>query len=163
MQKAFELWRFKSIHGNGCTVWPSWSDRSKFLLKDLFVMSKVNSTVDLVASAQPVTELSAPSEYPTQSNEALTRSLAAAENATDDNEPLAKRRRTRAGGDEPVFYGSHQSMSREQLFSTLVRLLRQTKPGSSSIMDLKQLVFATDYESSRGEVVVSKIFCMISE
>ena len=66
--------------------------------------SRLNSTVDLVVSAQPVTELSAPSEYPTQSDEALARSLAAVENATDDNEPLAKRRRTRAGGVEPVFY-----------------------------------------------------------
>jgi hypothetical protein len=109
-------------------------------------MSRVNSTVDLVASAKPVTELSAPSEYPIQSNEALARSLAAAENATDDNEPLAKRRRTRAGGDEPVFYGSHQSMSREQLFSTLVRLLHQTKPGSLSFVDLNQL--PTNYENT---------------
>jgi hypothetical protein len=104
MQKAFELCRFKSINGNGCTVWSSWSDRSKLLLKDLFVMSRVNSTVDLVASVQPVTELSVPSEYPTQSDEALARSLAAAENATDDNVLLAKCRRTRAGGDEPLFY-----------------------------------------------------------
>jgi hypothetical protein len=54
-------------------------------------------------------------------------------------------------------------MSQEQLFSTLVRLLHKAKPGSSSIMELKQLVFVTDYASSRGEVVVSKIFCMISE
>ncbi|KAL3797258.1 hypothetical protein HJC23_004550 [Cyclotella cryptica] len=166
-RKTFELWRFKSIHGNGCTVWPLWSDRSKSLLKDLFVISRVNSTADLVASGQPVVETEEKTQptaestssvdQPTHSDEALARSLAAAENFADDNEPLAKRRRTTrraaGGGEEPVFYGSYQSMSRDQLLSTLVRLLRLAKPGSSSIMDLKQLVFATDYESSRGEVV----------
>ena len=131
-------------------------------------MSRVNSTADLIASDQPVaeeaekpqlaTESTTSADQPTQSDEDLARSLAAAENnIVDDNEPLAKRRRTTrraAGGDEPVFYGSYQSMSRDQLLSALVRLLRQAKPGSSSIMDLKHLVFATDYESSRGEVVV---------
>ena len=164
-KKSFELWRFKSIHGNGCAVWPLWSDRSKSLLKDMFVMSRVNSTADLAAivplgvegreSTLPIADSSAPMDTQTESDAALAQSLAAAEN-NQDEEPLAKRRRTTrraAGGEEPVFYGSHQSMSREQLISTLVRILRQAKPGSSSIMKLKQLVFATDFEASRGEVV----------
>ena len=164
-KKSFELWRFKSIHGNGCAVWPSWSDRSKSILKDMFVMSRVNSTADLGAiaqagiegeeNAQLIAKSSLPMDAQTESDAALAQSLAADENVEDD-EPLAKRRRTTrraAGGDEPVFYGSHQSMSREQLISTLVRILRQAKPGSSSIMKLKQLVFATDFEASRGEVV----------
>lgn len=164
-QKSFELWRFKSIHGNGCAVWPSWSERSKARLKDLFVMSRVNSTADLAVVAQPEldatqnnsqpsTDISAPIDL-TQSDAALAKSLASEENA-DDDEPLTKRRRTTrraAGGDEPVFYGSHQSISREQLLSTLVRILRQARPGSCSISKLKQLVFATDFEASRGEVV----------
>ena len=163
-QKSFELWRFKSIHGNGCAVWPSWSERSKSILKDLFVMSRVNSTVDLTSdgqsgldvaqnNTQPSTEIGAPIDQ-TQMDAALAKSLASGD--AEDNEPLAKRRRTTrraAGGDEPVFYGSHQSISREQLLSTLVRILRQARPGSCSISKLKQLVFATDFEASRGEVV----------
>lgn len=178
-RKAYELWRFKSIHGDGCTIWPLWSERAQSLLKEFFVMSRVNSTASLAASAggeqKPTGEgiaisnnvaSVATAEAPangeeaatsvSQSDEALARSLAAAENVAAEDEPLTKRRRvTRraAGGDEPVFYGSHQSMSRDQLLSTLVRILRQAKPGSSSIMDLKRLVFATDYDSSRGEAV----------
>lgn len=165
-KKAFELWRFRSIHGNGCTVWPSWNDRSKTILKDVFGMSRASSVSDFVASSavqsmvddaqnpQPIAESDAPVDQQKMTDEALAQSLAAAENT--DGEPFAKRRRTTrraAGGDEPVFYGSHQSMSREQLLSTLVRILRQAKPGSSSIMKLKQLVFATDFEASRGQVV----------
>jgi hypothetical protein len=160
-KKSFELWRFKSIHGNGCAVWPLWSDQSKSILKDLFVLSRVNSTVDLVTAGetvtnpQPTAQSNAIADEQTLNDEALAQSLAAAENA-DDGEPSAKRRRTTrraAGGDEPVFYGSHQSISRDQLLSTLVRILRQAKPGSSSIMKLKQMVFASDYDTSRGEVV----------
>jgi hypothetical protein len=164
-QKSFELWRFKSIHGNGCAIWPSWSERSKSVLKDLFVMSRASSANDLVAQdTQPETESanisqqlagsSASIDQQTQNDEELAQSLAA--EISEVGEPLAKRRRTTrraAGGDEPVFYGSHQSMSKEQLLSTLVRILRQAKAGSSSIMKLKQLVFATDFEASRGEVV----------
>ncbi|KAL7504504.1 hypothetical protein ACHAXN_002145 [Cyclotella atomus] len=164
-QKSFELWRFKSIHGNGCAIWPSWSDRSKSILKDLFVMSRASSANDLVSKdTQPETEganisqslagSSASIDQQTLNDEVLAQSLAA--EISDVGEPLAKRRRTTrrgAGGDEPVFYGSHQSMSKEQLLSTLVRILRQAKAGSSSIIKLKQLVFATDFEASRGEVV----------
>ncbi len=163
-KKAFELWRFRSIHGDGCTIWPLWSERVQSLLNDLFTMSRVNSVeamdvsggADIQGQAQPATEAGVNGgASTTQNDEELARSLAAASDA-NDNEPLAKRRRTTrraAGGDEPVFYGGHQSMSRDQLLETLVRLLRQAKPASSSLMDLKRLVFADDYDMSRGGAV----------
>jgi len=158
-KKAYELWRFRSIHGDGCTIWPLWSERVQSLLNDLFTMSRVNSVeamADIQVQAQPATEAGLNGgASTTQNDEELARSLAAAADA-NNNEPLAKRRRTTrraAGGDEPVFYGGHQSMSRDQLLESLVRLLRQAKPGSSSLMDLKRLVFADDYDMSRGGAV----------
>ena len=164
-KKAYELWRFRSIHGDGCTIWPLWSERAQSLLNNLFTMSRVNSVEAMmdVSSSAVVQEQSQPAveagvnggASTTQNDEELARSLAAAADA-NDNEPLAKRRRTTrraAGGDEPVFYGGHQSMSRDQLLETLVRLLHQAKPGSSSLMDLKRLVFADDYDMSRGGAV----------
>jgi len=164
-KKAYELWRFRSIHGDGCTIWPLWSERAQSLLNNLFTMSRVNSveaimdvssSADVQGQAQPAAEAGVNGvASTTQNDEELARSLAAAADA-NDNEPLAKRRRTTrraAGGDEPVFYGGHQSMSRDQLLESLVRLLRQAKPGSSSLMDLKRLVFADDYDMSRGGAV----------
>jgi hypothetical protein len=32
-RKAFELWRFRSVHGDGCTVFPSWGERARELLR----------------------------------------------------------------------------------------------------------------------------------
>jgi hypothetical protein len=164
-KKAYELWRFRSIHGDGCTIWPLWSDRAQSLLNNLFTMSRVDSvegmmdvssSIDVQGQSQPALEAGVNGGASnTQNDEELARSLAAASEA-NDNEPLAKRRRTTrraAGGDEPVFYGGHQSMSRDQLLETLVRLLRQAKPGSFSLMDLKRLVFADDYDMSRGGAV----------
>ena len=161
-KKAYELWRFRSIHGDGCTIWPLWSDRAQSLLNELFTMSRVNSVeamadVSSNAEVQPVVGAGVNGGASnTQNDEELARKLAAEAETNDDNEPLAKRRRTTrraAGGDEPVFYGGHQSMSRDQLLETLVRLLRQAKPGSSSMMDLKRLVFADEYDMSRGGAV----------
>ncbi|KAL7494283.1 hypothetical protein ACHAWT_003308 [Skeletonema menzelii] len=164
-KKAYELWRFRSIHGDGCTIWPQWSERAQSLLNNLFTMSRVNSVeammdvssgVDVLGQAHLTAETGVNGETATtQNDEELARSLAAAADV-NDSEPLAKRRRTTrraAGGDEPVFYGGHQSMSRDQLLETLVRILRQAKPGSSSLMDLKRLVFADDYDMSRGGAV----------
>jgi len=167
-KKAYELWRFKSIHGNGCALWPLWNERARSILKDLFVnMSRVNS-VEALALQDGKTSTTHKTEglngnvvaaVNTHNDEALARALAEGEtnlaNPGNDSEPAPKRRRTRraAGGDEPVFYGSHQSMSRDQLLSTLVRLLGQAKPGSSSIMDLKRLVFSDDFDMSRGGAV----------
>jgi len=122
-KKAYELWRFRSIHGDGCTIWPLWSERAQSLLNNLFTMSRVNSvegmmdvssSADVQGQAQPALEAGVNGGASnTQNDEELARSLAAASEA-NDNEPLAKRRRTTrraAGGDEPVFYGGHQSMS----------------------------------------------------
>ena len=47
-------------------------------------------------------------------------------------------------------------MSRDQLLDTLTRLLHQTKPGSSSLMAMKNLIFPDNHESSRGSNVDMK-------
>ena len=160
-KKSYELWRFQSIHGDGCMIWPQWSERAQSLLKDLFTISRVNS-VDAMMDVSSSADVKGQGQIAieagtstTENDEELARSLAAAAEASE-NEPMAKRRRTTrraAGGDEPVFYGGHQSMSRDQLLESLVRLLHQTKPGSSSLMDLKRLLFADEYDMSRGGLV----------
>ena len=100
----------------------------------------------------------------TQSDEELARSLAAASaiEVIDDDNPLAKRRRiarraVTASAGEPVFYGGNTSMSRDQLCDTLMRLLHQASRcdlgGSSSLTNLKRIIFPENYDSSRGGVV----------
>ena len=98
-------------------------------------------------------------------DEELARSLAAGDG---DDEPLSKRRRTARRGQEkgePVFYGGHSSMSRDQLLDSLVRLVHQQSlqhsdqsggVGSFSLMDLKRLIFPENYDTSRGGQVEMK-------
>lgn len=211
-QKAFELWRFRSVHGDGCTIFPTWRECSLEILKDVFdgnqeeaaaaaaavpsstasgaveaaqsysatlpdtASSNVVASVEESAAqasmhttneaALPPPAAATSASVPTssvQNDEELARSLAAAPEGTeDDNLPLAKRRRTTrraaasGAGIEPVFYGGHTSMSRDQLLYTLVRLLHQAKPGSSSLMDMKQLIFPENYDHSRGGIVEMK-------
>lgn len=207
-RKAFEIWRFRSIHGDGCTIFPTWREFSMKILKDKFngkVGGSTSSVGDAASSqaatgtttsqphpadawgktitvsdssrpvatssnvatksseaavsstaAPPVPPAEAATAVPssTQNDEELARSLAAAAETNGDDLPLAKRRRTTrraaTSGSEPVFYGGHTSFSRDQLLDSLVRILHQTKPGSSSLMDLKKLVFPEIVDTSRG-------------
>ena len=211
-RKAFEIWRFRSIHGDGCTIFPTWREFSMKILKDKFNGKVGDSTSSVGETATVSTQVTtgmttssephpadawgktitvsdssrpaaaAPSNVATSSSEAavsstvappvppaqaatavpsstqndeeLARSLAAAAETNGDDLPLAKRRRTTrraaTSGSEPVFYGGHTSFSRDQLLDSLVRILYQTKPGSSSLMDLKKLVFPEIVDISRG-------------
>ena len=193
-QKAYEIWRFRCIHGDGCTIFPKWSSSVGDILRELSDKNRVGDSAaasvsiaegnvaeattmaasndSAISSGAEATTASALTPAPTattmatQDDEALARSLAAAAESTVNDEPLAKRRRTTrrgGGGDaEPVFYGGHQSMSRDQLLETLIRLLYQASNktpgsvGSSSLMDLKRLVFPDSYDSSRGGLVETK-------
>ncbi len=91
----------------------------------------------------------------------------------DGDAPLAKQRRTTrlarsstavTGGIEQVFYGGSMSMSRDQLLDSILRLLQQASGslggvsgGSSSLMDLKKIIFPENYESRGGLVEMRKI------
>ncbi|KAL9184848.1 hypothetical protein ACHAXT_002625 [Thalassiosira profunda] len=160
-KKAFELWRFRSLHGDGCAAFPSWEERSRELLRE--VIGADDAAPEGAAAAAPAAgaatsgadaepaaaaEPSMAEAAAAPDDEALARALAS--DAAADAEPLAKRRRTArrtaAGGDEPVFYGGHTAMSKEQLLDALVRLLRHSAPaggatGTMSLMDLKRAVF----------------------
>eukprot|EP00571_Detonula_confervacea_P003895 CAMPEP_0172323960 /NCGR_PEP_ID=MMETSP1058-20130122/49994_1 /TAXON_ID=83371 /ORGANISM="Detonula confervacea, Strain CCMP 353" /LENGTH=2248 /DNA_ID=CAMNT_0013040093 /DNA_START=17 /DNA_END=6763 /DNA_ORIENTATION=+ len=207
-KKAYELWRFRCIHGDGCTIFPLWGVRSRELLRDGVAMAKqlqveqgvggaavavgeLAPTAAAVATSAatrgatltdaattaietPTSSSDVPAVAPavsTQTDEELARSLSAADKAVINNEdnllPLSKRRRTTrrstggdAGGGTAVFYGGHQSMSRDQLHDTLVRMLHQatihTSYGSSSLSDLKNLIFPENYDTSRGGAVEMK-------
>jgi len=114
----------------------------------------------------------------TQTDEELARSLSHADKSiiTDATsamlQPSKRRRTTRrsnadnASGTNAVFYGGHQSMSRDQLLDTLVRLLHQATVAnesqigggvsSMSLGELKHLIFPENYDSSRGGIVEMK-------
>lgn len=140
-----------------------------------FTAAPVSSTAPPAASNAEAAATVSMATASTQNDEALARSLAEAESAAvttaDDNLPLAKRRRTaRRGasatdGNEPVFYGGHTSMTRDQLLDTMVRLLEPKSSGGGiasapahtlSLMDIKRLVFPESYETSRGGMVEMK-------
>ena len=132
------------------------SDSSRPAAASSNVVTSSSEAAVSSTAAPPVPPAEAATAVPssTRNDEELARSLAAAAETNGDDLPLAKRRRTTrraaTAGSEPVFYGGHTSFSRDQLLDSLVRILHQTKPGSSSLMDLKKLVFPEIVDTSRG-------------
>ena len=185
-QKSFELWRFRCIHGDGCTIFPLWRDVSREVIKGMIASgcnemssSSYAATFDErthmanteEAAATMITSNSEASLAPvstadiTQNDEELARSLAATADAIDDDNPLSKRRRTTrravtSTDGKPSYYGGQTSMSRDALFDPIIRLLQPVTSSdigsSSSLMDLRRILFPDNYDTSRGGLVEMK-------
>lgn len=185
-QKSFELWRFRCIHGDGCTIFPLWRDVSREVIKGMITSgcnemssSRYAATFDErthmanteEAAATMITSNSEASLAPvstadiTQNDEELARSLAATADAIDDDNPLSKRRRTTrravtSTDGKPAYYGGQTSMSRDALFDPIIRLLQPVTSSdigsSSSLMDLRRILFPDNYDTSRGGLIEMK-------
>lgn len=181
-QKSFELWRFRCIHGDGCTIFPLWKDASREIIKSMFTsgcgemsggsMTNVGGALiaptteaPMITSNSEASHVYASATEITQNDEELARSLAVAAEAIDDETPLGKRRRTTrravtASDGKQAFYGGQISLSQDALFDPIVRLLQQANTaalgGGSSLMDLRRILFPENYDSSRGGLVEMK-------
>lgn len=185
-QKSFELWRFRCIHGDGCTIFPLWRDVSRELIKGMITsgcsemssssyavafeegmhMAKTEEAAATMITSNLETSLAPVSSVDiTQNDEELARSLAATADAIDDDNPLSKRRRTTrravtSTDGKPAYYGGQTSMSRDALFDPIIRLLQPITSSdigsSSSLMDLRRILFLDNYDTSRGGLVEMK-------
>ena len=97
-QKAWEIQRYKAIHG-GCTLWPSW----------LATVKEWYAKEIATAAAAPQDDLQLAQQLAQQQEE-------------EEQAPTRGRRR-REGG---VFYGAQSSMTQKQLMDSLLRIISQS-------------------------------------
>lgn len=147
-RKQFETWRHTCVN-SGKTVWPSWSNyvsetvKSRYSITSKVVETKTTNNGDTVKESIKEETMNV-----VKDDEQTAKDLELAQAIAETSTSRRSRRATRAdGGDGPVFYGTNQSLTHQQIVDTVQRLIVQAFPKSMSLMDLKTLIMG-DSESS---------------
>jgi hypothetical protein len=136
-QRAWDTWRFKSIHG-GYAIWPSWMEAVRKHTKVAGTPSDQAANMHGEGGGEPTNESHADSA--TNGDFALSQSLSQQDLTSEVN----SRRTTRRGGDPSgVFYGNQANMTQKQLMDTLCRLISE-----KTVQTAASLVAAVPDESS---------------
>lgn len=130
MRKQYEIWRHLSIT-SGKTVWPSWF---KYISEILKSQSPVEESNDTNSAIEQVSK----KEEDVADNEQMSKDLEIAQAIASQSR--RSRRSTRGDVDNPIFYGTSQSLSAHQVVETVLRLLNQTYPQSMTLFELKNLI-----------------------
>ena len=140
MRKQYEIWRHLSVT-SGKTVWPSWLKYISEVIKSQSPVEELNDTISAAteqeAKKEDVTEI-----------EQVSKDLEIAQAIATQSR--RSRRSTRGDADNPIFYGTSQSLSAHQIIETILRLLNQTHPQSMVLFELKNLIMGDSETGGSG-------------
>lgn len=165
-RKYFETWRHVSVNG-GKTVWPSLSLYTNEKLKE-FKKEEVADETSITNSVDTLPVGKNETDEQSANDLALAQALAETTTATSRR----ARRTTRGdGADGPVFYGSNQSLTHQQIIDTIQRLTVKSYPKGMTVMDLKKLIMGESESSNynamtelkRVRTALGKLVCRMGK